>query len=188
MCYKHILFQELGVYTSADGILFDKNFKQRKQTSMTNHNATRELITNRKAHFQYEILDTYEVGIVLQGTEVKSLRQGGGSLQEAFISIEKGELWLIGCTIPPYSFGNIRNHEERRKRKLLAHRQEIVRLNTAIQEKGLTCIPLSMYFKEGRIKLTIALARGKKLTDKRSTIREREEKRTIERAMKQMKE
>ena len=152
---------------------------------MTNHNATRELITNRKAHFQYEILDTYEVGKVLQGTEVKSLRQGGGSLQEAFIDVSDLELWLVGCSISPYSFGNIHNHEERRKRKLLAHKKEIRRIAALIQEKGLTCIPLSLFLKNGIVKLKIAIGRGKKLHDKREDIKAREDKRAISRAMKQ---
>lgn len=151
---------------------------------MSNQESPRELITNRKASFQYEILDTFEVGIALLGTEVKSLRQGGGSLQEAFITIDKGELWLIGSTINLYAYGNIRNHEERRKRKLLAHKKEICRISSLIQEKGLTCIPLSMYLKGGRVKLRIGLARGKKMVDKRATIKEREEKRNVERAMK----
>lgn len=153
---------------------------------MTKTESHSDLITNRKAHFQYEILDTFEVGIALQGTEVKSLRQGGGSIQEAFITVDNGELWLIGSSINPYSFGNIRNHEERRKRKLLAHKKEIIRINTAIQEKGLTCVPLAMYLKEGKVKLKIGLARGKKITDKRAVIKEREDKRVVERAMKNL--
>ena len=145
----------------------------------------KEIVSNRKASFQYEILETFEVGLCLQGTEVKSLRQGGGSLQEAFVSVDSGELWLVGSTITAYRFGNIHNHEERRKRKLLAHKKEIIKISTSIQEKGLTCIPLSLYFKEGRVKLKIALARGKKLHDKRTAIKEREEKREVTRAMKQ---
>lgn len=147
-------------------------------------NATKDLISNRKAFHDYEILETFEVGMVLVGTEIKSLRQNGGSLQEAFISVERGALWLIGSSIKPYSFGSVYNHEERRKRKLLAHSKEIHSINAAIQEKGLTCIPLALYLKEGRAKLKIALARGKKLHDKRETIKAKEEKKAVDRAMK----
>ena len=152
---------------------------------MSHDESYKELLSNRKATFQYEILETFEVGIALQGTEVKSLRQGGGSLQESFIDISKNELWLIGCSISPYSFGNIHNHEERRKRKLLAHKREVRRIATLIQEKGLTCIPLSLYLKKGLVKLKIAIGRGKKLHDKREAIKAREDKRTISRAIKQ---
>jgi SsrA-binding protein len=144
---------------------------------------TRDLISNRKAFHEYEILETFEVGLVLLGTEIKSLRANGGSLQEAFISVERGELWLIGSSIMPYSYGGAYNHEERRKRKLLAHSQEILKIGSAIQEKGLTCIPLGLYLKEGRAKLKIALARGKQLHDKREAIKARDEKRAIDRAI-----
>lgn len=152
---------------------------------MSHSESYKELLSNRKAGFQYEILETFEVGIALQGTEVKSLRQGGGSLQEAFIDVSDLELWLVGCSISPYSFGNIHNHEERRKRKLLAHKKEIRRIAALIQEKGLTCIPLSLFLKNGIVKLKIAIGRGKKLHDKREDIKAREDKRAISRAMKQ---
>jgi SsrA-binding protein len=152
---------------------------------MTESESHKELLSNRKARFQYEILETFEVGIALQGTEVKALRQGGGSLQEAFIDATGSELLLIGCSVSPYSFGNIHNHEERRKRKLLAHKREIRRITALIQEKGLTCIPLSLYLKNGLIKLKIAIGRGKKIHDKREVIKEREDKRSISRAIKQ---
>lgn len=151
---------------------------------MNDSAGTKDLISNRKAFHDYEIVETYEVGIALLGTEIKSLRANGGSLQEAFISVERGELWLIGSSIKPYSFGGAYNHEERRKRKLLAHAREILKIGSAIQEKGLTCIPLSLYLKAGRAKLKIALARGKKLHDKRETIKAREEKRAMDRAIK----
>ena len=151
---------------------------------MNDSAGTKDLISKRKAFHEYEIVETYEVGIVLLGTEIKSLRANGGSLQEAFISVERGELWLIGSSIKPYSFGGAYNHEERRKRKLLAHAREILKIGSAIQEKGLTCIPLSLYLKAGRAKLKIALARGKKLHDKRETIKAREEKRAMDRAIK----
>lgn len=145
---------------------------------------TKELISNRRAHFDYEILDKFEVGIQLLGTEIKSLRINGGSLQEAFISIERGELWIINSSIPPYSFGSVYNHEEKRKRKLLAHKQEIRRIASAIQEKGLTCIPLALFLRKGYAKLSIALAKGKKLHDKREHIKEREDKKAMNRFLK----
>ena len=147
--------------------------------------ATKEIISNRKAFFNYEIIEKFEVGIVLKGTEIKSLRANGGSLQEAFVSVEKGELWLVGSSIPPYGFGSFYNHEERRKRKLLASRREILRISSAVQEKGLTCIPLSLFLRGGLAKLCIALAKGKKLHDKREAIKEREDKRSVDRAMKE---
>jgi SsrA-binding protein len=146
---------------------------------------SKDLVSNRKAAYDFEILETFEVGIQLFGTEIKSLRTNGGSLQEAFVGVERGELWLIGSSIKPYFFGSVYNHEERRKRKLLAHRREITEIASAIQEKGLTCIPLALYLKGGLAKLKIALARGKKIHDKREAIKAREDKRTIDRLMKQ---
>ena len=144
----------------------------------------RDLISNRKAFHEFEIFETFEVGLVLLGTEIKSLRANGGSLQEAFVTVERGELWLIGSSIKPYSFGGLYNHEERRRRKLLAHGREILKINSAIREKGLTCVPLGLYLKGGRAKLKIALAKGKKLHDKREAIKARDEKRAVSRAIK----
>ena len=151
---------------------------------MSDTTDTKELVSNRKAGFQYEILETLETGIVLLGTEIKSLRDHGGSLQEAYITIDKGELWLVNVTIAPYRFGGPHNHEDKRKRKHHAHKREITKLNCAIQEKGLTCIPLSIYLKKGRAKVKIALVKGKKLHDKREAIKEREDNKSIQRAMK----
>jgi SsrA-binding protein len=145
---------------------------------------TSDLVSNRKATHNFEIMETSEAGIALVGTEIKSLRDNGGSLQEAYIKVIKDELWLIGCTIAPYRFGNIHNHEERRDRKLLMHKREIAHLKVATQEKGLTIIPLAFYLKNGRVKIRIALAKGKKTIDKRSAIKERDEKREIQKAMK----
>jgi SsrA-binding protein len=153
--------------------------------SGTSASQNRDLISNRKAFYEYEILETFEVGLQLVGTEIKSLRAHGGSLQEAFIAVERGELWLIGSSIKPYTFGSVYNHDERRKRKLLAHGREISSIHSAIQEKGLTCIPLSLYLKGGFAKLKIALAKGKKLHDKREAIQAREDKRSINRLMKE---
>jgi len=144
-----------------------------------------DLVSNKRATFNFELIETFEAGIALQGTEIKSLRDHGGSLQEAYIKIINGELWLVGCSIAPYRFGNIHNHEERRDRKLLMHKREIERLKVASQEKGLTLIPLSFYLKEGRVKVRLAIAKGKKTIDKRETIKARDEKRHIEKMMKQ---
>jgi SsrA-binding protein len=146
--------------------------------------ATKEIISNRKAFFDYEVLEKFEVGVQLVGTEIKSLRINGGSLQDAFVSIEHGEMWLINSSIPQYSFGSYCNHEERRKRKLLAHKREIRRINAAIQEKGLTCIPLALFLRRGYAKLSIALAKGKKLHDKRESIKAREDKKAMDRLLK----
>lgn len=143
-----------------------------------------ELVSNRKAGFNYEILETFEAGIMLQGTEIKSLRDNGGNLQDSYVKVLKGELWLIGCSIAPYRFGNIHNHEDRRDRKLLMHKREIARLKESTQEKGLALIPLSLYLKEGRVKVKLALAKGKKNIDKRDVIKERDEKRRVDQAMK----
>ncbi len=146
-----------------------------------------DLVSNRRATYNYEILNTFEAGIVLQGTEIKSLRNNGGSLQEAYVKVIGDELWLIGCHIAPYSFGNIHNHEERRDRKLLMHKREIAKLRIATQEKGLSLIPLSFYLKEGRVKVKLATAKGKKSFDKRETIKARDEKRNIAKVIKQHK-
>jgi SsrA-binding protein len=146
-----------------------------------------ELVRNRRAYHDYEILETYEAGIVLQGTEIKSLRDHGGNLAEAYVKIIREELWLIGASIAPYRFGNIYNHEERRDRKLLMHKKEIVKLKEAVQQKGLTLVPLSLYFKGGRVKIKIGRARGKKHHDKRTAIIEREKKREMDRAIKRAK-
>jgi len=144
-----------------------------------------ELVSNRRAFHDYEILDTFEAGMVLKGTEIKSLRAGGGGLQEAYVKVLHNEVWLIGCNIAPYKFGNIQNHEEKRDRKLLLHKKEIQKLKTATQEKGLTIVPLGIYLKDGRAKIKIALAKGKKSYDKRASIKEREIKRSIDRMMKE---
>lgn len=145
---------------------------------------SKDLISNKRATFDYEILDTFEAGIVLQGTEIKSLRSNGGSLQEAYIKVFDNELWLVGSHIAPYRFGSVYNHEEKRDRKLLMHRHEIKKLRIAIQEKGLTLIPLSLYLKSGRAKIKIAIAKGKKTYDKREALKERDDKRQMQRVLK----
>jgi SsrA-binding protein len=145
-----------------------------------------DLCSNRKAFHDYEILDTFEAGISLQGTEVKSLRNHGGSLAEAYVKVIKEELYLIGAHIAPYSHGNIQNHPERRDRKLLMHRYEIDKLASQVHEKGLTLIPLSLYLKAGRAKIKIGIGKGKAKQDKRAALKERESKREIARAMKNL--
>ncbi len=146
--------------------------------------AMKELVQNRKGHFDFQISETHEAGVVLLGTEIKSLRNNGGSLQEAYVKIIRGELWLIGAHIAPYSHGNVYNHDERRDRKLLMHKYEIKKLETATREKGMTLVPLALYLKNGRIKLKFGIGKGKKMGDKRQTLIEKDKKREMDRAMK----
>jgi SsrA-binding protein len=137
------------------------------------------IANNRKARHDFEILETYEAGLVLRGTEVKSLREGQVNFKDSYAAITRDEAWLIGCHIAPYHHGTDANHDPDRSRKLLLHRREIERLTGKVAERGLTLVPLRLYFKEGRAKLEIGLARGKKLHDKRATIRDREVRREM---------
>ena len=143
---------------------------------------------NRRARHDYHLEDTVEGGLVLTGTEVKSLRAGRASLTDGFAQIQDGEVWLHGVHIPEYTQGTWTNHEPRRTRKLLLHRKEIDRLASATRERGLTIVPLSLYFKDGRAKVEIALAKGKRAYDKRQALAERDAKRETERAMKGLRE
>lgn len=138
-----------------------------------------DLASNKKAFHNYEILETFEAGIALTGTEIKSLRNNGGSLLDSYIIIKYGELWLLNSNISPYNFGNLHNHQPQRKRKLLMHKYEIQKLQKAVQEKALALIPLSFYLKNGIVKAKIALAKGKKLYDKRASLKEKEQKKNI---------
>ncbi|MBO0651651.1 MULTISPECIES: SsrA-binding protein SmpB [Streptomyces] len=138
---------------------------------------------NKKARHDYHILDTYECGMVLTGTEVKSLRQGRSSLVDGFVQIDGGEAWLHQAHIPEYAQGTWTNHSARRKRKLLMHRAEIDKLDSKSQETGHTIVPLAIYFKDGRAKVEIALAKGKKEYDKRQTLREKQDTRESNRAI-----
>ena len=141
----------------------------------------RKLIAqNKKARHDFHIEDTFEAGLVLTGTEVKSLRQGRASLVDGFVDIEGGEAWLHGVHIPEYTQGTWTNHAARRKRKLLLNRVEIDKIDRRTSEKGLTVVPLSLYFKDGRAKVELALAKGKKSWDKRQSIAERTAKRETE--------
>jgi SsrA-binding protein len=141
--------------------------------------------TNRKAYHQYQFHDTYEAGLVLMGSEIKSIRAGRVSLQEGFVLFEGGEAWLVNVHIAQYDPASRQNHEPRRRRKLLLHRREIDRLQSHAQEKGYTVVPTKLYLKDGRAKVEIGLARGKKLYDKRQTIAKRDAKRQVERALKE---
>ena len=146
----------------------------------------RKLIAqNKKARHDYHLEDTYEAGLVLQGTEVKSLREGRASLVDGFVDLDRGEAWLHGVHIPEYSQGTWTNHAPRRKRKLLLHREEIERLEARTREKGHTIVPLALYFLHGRAKVEIALAIGKKDWDKRQALRERQDNLEAQRAMRE---
>ena len=142
----------------------------------------RAIATNRRARHEYSILETLEAGLALRGTEVKSLRAGLVNFKDSYATVRNGEVWLLGCHINPYSHGTDANHDPERDRKLLLHAKEISRLAGKVAERGLTLIPLKLYFKSGRAKLELGLGRGKKLHDKRSTLREREVKREMDRA------
>ncbi len=146
--------------------------------------STKEIANNKKAYFDFEISDTYEAGVCLTGTEIKSIRDTGASLNEAYVKVLHQEVWLIGCFIAPYAFGNIHNHEERRDRKLLLHKREIEHLKKVTKEKGFTLLPLGMYFKGGKVKVKVGIGKGKKAYDKRQVLKERDEKRLVQRALK----
>jgi SsrA-binding protein len=142
------------------------------------------VVSNRRARHEFEILERIEAGLVLMGTEVKSLRDGKVVLRDAYATERDGELWLVNATIEPYAQGNRENHEPTRERKLLVRRIELDRLASRVAEKGLTLVPLRIYFKDGRAKIEIALARGKEGRDKRDSLAERDTRREIEREMK----
>ncbi len=137
---------------------------------------------NRRARFEYEKLESLEVGIALMGTEIKSIRTGNISISEAYARVRDGELWLVNLSIPPYKEASYFNHEPNRPRKLLLHRSQLDRLVGRASEKGLTLVPLRMYFKSGKVKLELGLMRGKKIWDRRRTIAERDVKRDLARA------
>ena len=143
--------------------------------------AVKILAQNRKARFSYEILESFEAGIVLTGTEVKSARQGRVNLQDAYAAVEKGEVFIKGMHISPYDQGNRFNPDPLRKRKLLLHKREIRKLAVSVQQEGLTLIPLRLYLKRGLIKLELSIAKGKKLYDKRESIKKRETERELTR-------
>jgi SsrA-binding protein len=159
--------------------------ERRRETRAAAKNAgTRPIATNRRAFHEYHIEEKIEAGLALTGTEVKSLREGKASLQDGYVAVEGGEAWMWNVHVPPYTAGSYNNVDAKRKRKLLLHKREILRLGSKIQKSGATCVPLTMYFKGPRVKVEIALVTGKKLHDKRETIRRREADREARAAMK----
>ena len=142
----------------------------------------RSISKNRRALYEYEIIECIECGVVLVGTEVKALREGHCSLEEAYAKLDAGEMWLVGCEIPEYKQGNRLNHKPKRTRKLLLHRREIEKFAGKATQRGFTLVPLRIYFKEGRAKVEIAVAKGKQLHDKRDTLKDKDAKRDIARA------
>ena len=143
------------------------------------------LVTNRRARRDYEIVDTLEAGLVLTGTEVKSIRAGHANLADSFCMVEAGEVFLMDAHVSPYSHGNMNNHEPTRPRKLLLNGREIARLRKATEQKGFTAVPLKLYLRRGFVKAQIGIARGKRQYDKRADIAERDNKRNLDRVMKQ---
>jgi SsrA-binding protein len=143
------------------------------------------IVENRRARHDYLIAERVEAGVVLTGTEVKSLRDGGGNLRDAYAQLREGELWLVGANIAPYRQGNIQNHEPLRDRKLLLHRREIEKLGSQVAERGMTLVPLAMYFTNGRVKLELGLGRGKEKADRRQALAERDARRQIDRALRE---
>lgn len=151
---------------------------------MSKETGEKNIVVNRKARYEYSILDVYEAGISLQGTEVKSLREGKANLVDSYAQVKNNEVWLVGFHISHYEHGNINNHDPVRTRKLLLNRSEIRKLIGKVTEKGLTLVPLRLYFKNGKVKVEIAVAKGKKVYDKRESIAKRERQRDDERRFK----
>ena len=151
---------------------------------MADKSEIKVVASNRRARHDYEILDQVEAGVVLEGSEVKSLRDGKAQLKDSFAHIRDGEVFLIGVFIAPYTFSRDGGHEPERTRKLLLNRREIARLGARVAEQGLTLIPLDLHFRSGKVKVNLGLARGKNTIDKRDTLKERDQKREMERAMK----
>ncbi|MBL7033584.1 MAG: SsrA-binding protein SmpB [Candidatus Delongbacteria bacterium] len=145
----------------------------------------RVIARNKRASHDYHILDRFEAGLVLQGTEVKSIRMGRVNLKDAYARIKDGEIWLTGMHVTPYEHGNIWNHTSLRERKLLLHRREIRRLRIKVEQRGLTLVPLDIYFRRHLVKVTLALVQGKREYDKRATIQQQEQKREIARMLKE---
>ena len=159
--------------------------QKNKQPAQQDKPAIKVVADNRRARHDYELIEFYEAGIELAGTEVKSMRQGKANLQDSFARVEDGQLWLYNCHISPYDHGNRFNHDPVRKRRLLMHRREIQKIKSRMQEKGLTLVPLKLFFKRNWVKVDLALARGKHLYDKRESIAKRDTKRQLDRLVKQ---
>jgi SsrA-binding protein len=154
-------------------------------TATATRRGDRVVTSNRRAFHDYEILETVEAGLVLTGTEIKSIRDGKATISEAYARIENGELWLIGSNVAPYTHGNRANHIPDRPRKLLVHRRELARLRAAIEQRGLTLVPLRLHLKQSLAKVDIGVARGKKLYDKRASEAERQSRRDVDRALRE---
>ncbi len=144
---------------------------------------TKVICRNRRASHEYELSERVEAGLVLTGTEVKSLRSGKAMLEDAYARVDAGELWLVGCEIPEYALGTHNNHKPKRSRKLLLHRREMIKLGEKTTQKGYTLVPLQLYFKDGKVKVELAVARGKQMHDKRQDMKKADAKRDIARAM-----
>ena len=175
--------EELRLKDSSTAKKPSKSGKAAQKAADRERDNDRLVAQNRRARFEYEILDTLECGIVLVGSEVKSLRRGEITLEEAYARLRGNEAWLLGCDIPEYKWSNQLNHQPRRPRKLLMHKRELKRFAARAGEKGLTLVPLKVYFKEGRAKVLLGLGKGKQLHDKRHSIKEKSMKRDIDRAM-----
>ncbi len=152
----------------------------------SSNSAEKLIVENRRARHDYHLGDRFEAGLVLQGTEVKSLRGGKATLQQAYAEVRDGEGWLLGLHVPEYAEGNRANHEPDRPRKLLLHRKELERLASSVAEKGFTVVPTRLYFKAGKVKVELALAKGKELRDKRRDVAARDARRDVERELKSL--
>jgi SsrA-binding protein len=163
---------------------FRQGFFQPPYTGLVSQKREKLIVDNRRARHEYHLLERVEAGLVLTGTEVKSLRDGRASLQQAYADVRNGEAWLVGAHISVYDQGNIANHDPDRDRKLLLHKKEVASLAGQVAQRGLTLVPTRLYFKNGRAKVELALARGKEQRDKRRDLAKREADRQIERALK----
>jgi SsrA-binding protein len=160
-----------------------KDKSKAKAAPKTDDSGIKIVARNRRARHDYELMERVEAGIVLTGTEVKSLRGGRANLEDAYAEVSDGEIWLIGCDIPEYVQANRMNHVPKRPRKLLLHRREIIKLDNKTGEKGMTIVPLSIYFKKGMAKVELSTARGRKTYDKREALKKQDAKREIDRAL-----
>jgi SsrA-binding protein len=160
-----------------------KDAEKAKPAARSDDSGVKVVARNRRARHDYDLLEKVEAGLVLTGTEVKSLRNGKANLEEAYAEVDRGEVWLLGCDIPEYVQANRMNHVPKRPRKLLLHRREINKLGIKAAEKGLTLVPLSLYFRKGIAKVELCIARGRKTFDKREALKRQEARRDIDRAM-----
>jgi SsrA-binding protein len=160
-----------------------KEAEKAKTAAKADDSGIKVVARNRRARHDFDLLEKVEAGLVLTGTEVKSLRNGKANLEDAYAEVDRGEVWLLGCDIPEYVQANRMNHAPKRPRKLLLHRREIGKLETKANEKGITLVPLSLYFKKGIAKVELSVARGRKTFDKREAIKKQDAKRDIDRAM-----